>query len=397
MKDLATAYSILSNPEDRCVYDKFGKEGLERREMVRNELTSIKAFSNKIRLAGVAAWVLILVLDYFVGVPLEWLAALVFSLGVIWMAPTVSLAFIAADVVLYFFISTGQLPWLANCFLWTAAIGALNMALLSVDISLVAWTVVIAIEYLRGSYVIGEWYWTASFFAVHTLVTSVGAIIFLVIFFNNFFVLEYPTSKALQVFFRYFSSKSSVLPITLIAFYLPVVVADYFTGLPFEWILAVGHSVVLILLGCFKYSTFINIIKSNTIILICSVIIYYCVPTSILAALTNVAIYVVVLYSLWMDEVASPEKPEPVKEGEATQTVEKEAEQVRVTVDENAPAKPYVSRQLPSFTYLLVFLLFFWIDFFGRERPVHWTALAAFSLATCVNGVLVSEIQHKNI
>lgn len=50
MKDLASAYAILSSPEDRKVYDKFGKEGIERRESVMNELPTIRAFSNVCRL-----------------------------------------------------------------------------------------------------------------------------------------------------------------------------------------------------------------------------------------------------------------------------------------------------------------------------------------------------------
>lgn len=46
MKDIASAYAVLSNPDDRKVYDKFGQEGLKRREDVRNELPNIKAFTN---------------------------------------------------------------------------------------------------------------------------------------------------------------------------------------------------------------------------------------------------------------------------------------------------------------------------------------------------------------
>jgi DnaJ-class molecular chaperone len=46
MKDLASAYTILSNSEDRKIYDRFGREGLERREMTINELPQVVAFAS---------------------------------------------------------------------------------------------------------------------------------------------------------------------------------------------------------------------------------------------------------------------------------------------------------------------------------------------------------------
>lgn len=49
------------------------------------------------------------------------------------------------------------------------------------------------VEWLRDVYFIGDWYWTASFFGVHTISVSICAVFFLSMYFNNYFVLEVRT------------------------------------------------------------------------------------------------------------------------------------------------------------------------------------------------------------
>ena len=46
MKEIAQAYSVLSNPEDRKIYDQFGDQGLARRNSIQNDFPSFVALDS---------------------------------------------------------------------------------------------------------------------------------------------------------------------------------------------------------------------------------------------------------------------------------------------------------------------------------------------------------------
>lgn len=216
--------------------------------------------------------------------------------------------------------------------------------------------------------------------------------------------------------FEYFSSVPSVLPLSLIAFFIPLWLLDYFFAIPFEWVIAVGYSAVLFLASFLKISTLINSVKVNAINAILAAVFYYVLPTDFLALLTNFVLNFYVLYSIYMDEAISSLSPQenaanpaganPTEAPQSTPASPEETrnpeENVSVTQQEPPaekqvpiPKRPPQQRPRPSYTYFLTFLLFIWVDIYGRVRPTSYPYLAAFTLAVCVQGFLVAEIQAK--
>jgi hypothetical protein len=188
---------------------------------------------------------------------------------------------------------------------------------------------------------------------------------------------------------------------------------EYWLSIPILWVLAVGQAVLLFLYSLTRWNSFVNALKSNTLILAATLLTYYVIPSEVLPLLANTSVYFFVLYSLYMDEALTPninqEKPEkshtPTNPTEAspesaslTQSHtadqdKKEVEQVHVPIHD--PAKPPHLRSLPSYSYCIVFLIFLWVDNYARTKPTCWPFLAACALALCLNGLLVSEIQYN--
>lgn len=209
-----------------------------------------------------------------------------------------------------------------------------------------------------------------------------------------------------------------MLPLTLIVFFVPMWLLDYFTGLPFEWIGTVAHTVLQFVLSCFRISSLISSLKVNTILVITSLIFYYALPTNFLAFITNFFWYFFILYSIYMDEITNPQNTQEnasnsnsnstnsnaSESGQSTpaspEVQEKRESELHVNISEQEQSDKQIpklpqKRPLPSWTYLVTFLLFIWVDIYGRTRPTYWSYLAALTLGISLQNLLASELQYR--
>eukprot|EP01126_Amoeba_proteus_P064257 TRINITY_DN8969_c0_g1_i1.p1 TRINITY_DN8969_c0_g1~~TRINITY_DN8969_c0_g1_i1.p1 ORF type:complete len:550 (-),score=90.93 TRINITY_DN8969_c0_g1_i1:28-1677(-) len=262
MKDLALAYRILSDSDNRKVYDKYGREGLLRKEAYENDLGTLKNQTKRLRLMGVGAWCVILFLDYLLGIPLEWICVFIAG-GILSVMLGARMLFILVflDVTFYFLLPTSFVFGYSNFMLLTTLVLLLNTVAIDYDFSFFVWLVATGVEMMRGGPMVvggsvtqeGEilggggvtegmsayagvsWVW--SFLGVHTIILSTWCCVLLVAMFNIIYVAELNPSVVMKFLTKNVFPSMSVHPFVPFAIILVFWCVDYFTGVSWEFLI----------------------------------------------------------------------------------------------------------------------------------------------------------------
>jgi len=128
---ISYAYSVLSDPEKRRVYDLSGDEGIQSYEQTSGKSApATMSFLVKAWVGAAAGWTVLCLLDHFIGLPMEWIGVTignVFMLvryrGAILKASAIN---VVADLVLWLILPSWLAARLANIVIITLAVAFLN-------------------------------------------------------------------------------------------------------------------------------------------------------------------------------------------------------------------------------------------------------------------------------
>eukprot|EP01128_Nolandella_sp_AFSM9_P006211 TRINITY_DN3140_c0_g1_i1.p1 TRINITY_DN3140_c0_g1~~TRINITY_DN3140_c0_g1_i1.p1 ORF type:complete len:462 (-),score=82.73 TRINITY_DN3140_c0_g1_i1:238-1623(-) len=239
-KEIAAAYKVLVSPESRKVYDEYGLDGLEKQRLAEQNKEINAANYTKFSRILAGAWVGVVVFDYLLGFPFEWLASLVFTVysfvaveGVVitWK----SLGFIlCGDVLAYYLIPSGLLPHVANGLMVLIGLQLLSAIHRSFDLSALVFIFMVVFDiYVRTIPI--PWDWTR-LLAVHTVAMAAPTSLII----SGTVGQEYAPSS---------DSKLSELRMKFLPryFYFPLLVlipwsffwfVDYYLNISVEWLVA---------------------------------------------------------------------------------------------------------------------------------------------------------------
>jgi len=429
MKDIALAYAVLSDTEKRSIYDRFGIEGIERSELLAKDQTIIP-FVHKLWLYGFGGWIGVLVVDYLLGFPIEWLCIVIGLFVALLQSNDIPKKekfsiigiLLVVDVVLYFLVPSNYLKFFSNCLVITGLLAAQNTIVKYVDFSTVVWMVAILIEAVRSFEY--EYFWIY-LFGVNVMAISLAACFGFLYYFQTQYVIEGCPSTVSEVLCK-LGPYTSGRPFIIFGFLIPIWIIKYFTSFNLESVLFIPFSLYshIKTLSIGQHSNFLGM---GAFVVIGSIFSYYFVPEYYYVHLANILLSVSFLRILMLEEragdVGDKEQSNPVKvdenetkvdfdnknennentqpttesKNEATQATDKpsevKSENGTDPISTNQTTTETAFDQLfYSYTYILVFFILCYLEF-NRDIPYYLTYLSIITLVFCLYDLYQFETQ----
>jgi hypothetical protein len=334
-KQITKAYSTLSDPRRRMVYDQFGEEAAQKHEQAET-VQYQRATDQEVWgqwLTFILQYAACLFFDWLFSIPLEWLIAGYYTVSTAFSANTNQKSYwsilFGLNFVFYFIISYENRAILANLMLIAAALTNVNTYRKYTDSSVGIWIALAAVELFVRT-VPQRW----TILAVNSMALSVLSIANSAFFFKLYFVIEPKPSKVLKLLKaawrplgKLFDSFNSFPMLSLLVF-VPIWIIDRIFGFNIEWtvfpFLGIAQTVVMLVSGNIKGSVLSAVISEALAMLI-----YYLVPASIFPTLVNSVTYLWVLWAVYLIQCVAKieeakEKLKKDKESGKTEELDKE-------------------------------------------------------------------------
>jgi len=420
MKDIALAYAVLSDTEKRSIYDRFGIEGIERSELLAKDQTIIP-YVHKLWLYGFGGWMGVLVIDYLLGFPIEWLCIVIGLFIALFQNDipkkekfSIIGVLLIVDVVLYFLVPTNYLKFFSNCLVITGLLAAQNTIVKYVDFSTFVWVVAILIEAVRSF----EYeYFLVYLFGVNVMSIALVACFGFLYYFQTQYVIEGCPSTISDIIAK-LTPYTSGRPFIIFGILFPIWIVEYFTSLNLESLLFLSLNLYSHLKNL-SSGHHPNFIGMGAFVVIGTILIYYFVPQYYYVHLANILLCASFLRILFLEERAGdPEKEESMtnqvkvdenetkvdfdnksenseksqppseSKNEATQSTDKSSEDNIENGSEpiNSPTQTTtqpIDHFLYSYTYVLIFMIVCYLEF-NRELPYYFTYLSIITLVFCL-------------
>eukprot|EP01112_Ceratiomyxa_fruticulosa_P019387 TRINITY_DN6338_c0_g1_i1.p1 TRINITY_DN6338_c0_g1~~TRINITY_DN6338_c0_g1_i1.p1 ORF type:complete len:602 (+),score=78.84 TRINITY_DN6338_c0_g1_i1:226-2031(+) len=380
-KEIRRAYEILSNVEKRKVYDTYGEDVLAIHEAYVPSTEGIN-----LRWAQVFfIWGVIIVGDYFLVVPLEFIVAIGINVYFVYIQMgayklSSTLILIVVDTIVYFICPTRWLPYLANSLFFAMLIAWTNTIKKTWDFSSLVWLAMVSLDIwgrnlpmhsqsIESGYIpLFAW----NFFAAHTVCFSFGMLLFIALFLQTHPVPGSPSiigwglSHLLMGIFNV-SGRVSLTPVLLFLIWTPLWLLDYYTQRPIEWTLIPTFTLMKLL---FAFSRRKSLLYFLLVFGGATALSYLLIPSSWVPTLANAMLHILLLALLVKVEHFS------IEEGK---------DKNRDKEEEKEKKSKKNSLRFIKLSYFAFFCLFFYLDRFFRNAPSHssssrWLALGSHSI-----------------
>jgi hypothetical protein len=245
MKDIALAYAVLSDVSKRNIYDRFGIEGIERSELLSKDQT-IVPYVHKLWLYGLGGWAGVLLVDYILGFPVEWLGIVVaLFIGLLQNNDipkkekfSIIAVLLVLDVVLYFLVPSDYLKFFSNCLVITGLLAAQNTIVKYVDFSTFVWVVAVLIEAVREVEYQNIWVYL---FGINVMAIALAACFGFLYYFQTQYVIEGCPSTVSDICNK-LGPYTSTRPLAIFAVLVPIWFFRYFTSFNLESVIFLAFS-----------------------------------------------------------------------------------------------------------------------------------------------------------